>query len=112
LDAKRWWSEQAVLAAGDPHYPGHASFGAFVDARVALHLGQFDDAPSLVAQAFGEFPYGRHVTYAQAAGAELAVAAGLPHAAELIARARPDAAENRWATACLARAEARLTGDR
>jgi hypothetical protein len=43
--------------------------------------------------------------------AELAVAAGLPDAAQRLKAARPVAQENRWAAACLARAEARLSGD-
>ncbi len=49
--------------------------------------------------------------YARAAGAELAVVADLPDAAERIALAEPLAAENDWAAACLARARGRL-GDR
>jgi hypothetical protein len=46
--------------------------------------------------------------YARAAGAELAVVAHLPDAAERIVRTEPFAAENDWAAACLARARGRL----
>ena len=49
--------------------------------------------------------------YARAAGAELAVVAGFPDAAERLARIEPLAAEHRWAAACIARARGRLTGD-
>ncbi|WP_233510028.1 hypothetical protein [Actinomadura craniellae] len=45
------------------------------------------------------------------AGAELAVAAGLPDATDLLAAATPLAEENAWTAACLARARGRLHED-
>ncbi|HEX6684235.1 MAG TPA: hypothetical protein VF062_15635, partial [Candidatus Limnocylindrales bacterium] len=108
-ERSRWWRERALVAAGSADAPAYASFAAFVDARVALHIGESPE--SYVDRAFAEFPHGRNRSYAQAAGAELAVAAGLASAPELIAAARPVVLENRWATACLTRAEARLSGD-
>ncbi|GAB3826060.1 ATP-binding protein [Kribbella italica] len=88
-----------------------AAPAAFADARVAVHTGRYDDAPRLVAAALAAFPQKWWLPYAHAAGAELAVVAGLPDAAERLAEAGPAAAENDWAAACLARAAARRTGD-
>jgi hypothetical protein len=87
------------------------AFSAFVEARVALHAGRVDDARSLVDRAFAAFPRLWYQGYARAAGAELAVVAGLPDAAERLAAAARDAAENDWAAACLARAAGRLHDD-
>jgi predicted ATPase/DNA-binding CsgD family transcriptional regulator len=88
-----------------------AAPAAFTDARVAVHTGRYDDAPALVAAALASFPEKWWMPYAHAAGAELAVVAGLPDAAERLVEAGPAAAENDWAAACLARATARRTGD-
>ncbi|MEV0589903.1 ATP-binding protein [Nonomuraea cavernae] len=88
-----------------------ASFGAFVDARVAVHSGDLGDAAGLVERAFAHFSMGRYEAYARAAGAELAVVAGLPDAPERLAAATLAAGENNWATACLARATGRLRAD-
>jgi hypothetical protein len=52
-----------------------------------------------------EFPYAWAAPYARAAGAELAVVAGSPDAAERLAAAAGAAEENDWAAACLARVE-------
>jgi hypothetical protein len=57
------------------------------------------------------FPEKWWLPYAHAAGAGLAVVAGLPDAAHRLTEAQPAAAENDWAGACLARATARHTGD-
>ncbi|MGH3242909.1 MAG: hypothetical protein ACRDNL_21200, partial [Spirillospora sp.] len=90
-----------------------AAVAVFVDARLAVHEGRFDDAEPLVRRASAvDTPLDPYVAYARAAGAELAVAAGLPGAAELVASAAPLAEENGWAAACLARARWRLHGDR
>ncbi len=89
-----------------------AAPAAFVDARIAVHTGQYDDASRLVSAALTPFLEKWWLPYAHAAGAELAVVAGLPHAAECLAAAEPAAAENDWAAACLTRAKARHTGDR
>ncbi|GAB2603370.1 ATP-binding protein [Kribbella endophytica] len=88
-----------------------AAPAAFVDARVAVHTGRYDDAPRLVAAALAGFLEKWWMPYAHAAGAELAVVAGLPDADERLAQAGPAAKENDWAAACLARATARRTGD-
>ncbi len=88
-----------------------AAPAAFTDARVAVHTGRYDDAPRLVAAAHADFLEKWWMPYAYAAGAELAVVAGLPDAADRLDRAGPAAKENDWAAACLARATARRTGD-
>ncbi|MFI5733956.1 ATP-binding protein [Kribbella sp. NPDC051587] len=89
-----------------------AAPAAFVDARIAVHTGRHDDARVVVDAALESFPEKWWLPYAHAAGAELAVVAGLPDAAEYLTAAEPAAAENDWAAACLTRAKARLTGDR
>jgi predicted ATPase/DNA-binding CsgD family transcriptional regulator len=88
-----------------------AASAAFADARVAAHTGRYDDAPQLVAAALAPFPEKWWMAYAHAAGAELAVIAGLPDAADRLKAAEPATTENDWAAACLARATARHTGD-
>jgi hypothetical protein len=89
-----------------------AAPAAFVDARIAVHTGRYDDARVLVDAALKPFPEKWWLPYAHAAGAELAVVAGLIDAADYLAAAEPAAAENDWAAACLTRVKARLTGDR
>ncbi|WUH98018.1 hypothetical protein OHR68_31630 [Spirillospora sp. NBC_00431] len=117
------WRSRAGEVAGGASGPavGPAAGGAagtaavvvFVDARLAVHDRRFDDAEALVRQCFAvDGPLDPYVAYARAAGAELAVAAGLPGAADLVASAAPLAEENAWAAACLARARWRLHGDR
>jgi predicted ATPase len=91
--------------------PGLAAAAAFVDVRIAVHTGRFADASRLVDAAFAPFPEKWWQPYAHAAGAELAVVAGLPDAADRLAAAEPAGEENDWAAACLARATARHTGD-
>ncbi|MGH3386510.1 MAG: LuxR C-terminal-related transcriptional regulator, partial [Nocardioidaceae bacterium] len=83
---------------------------AFVDARTALHTGDLASAQPLVDNAFAS-PLGwahRSDGYARAAGAELAVTAGLADAEDRIDEATPYVAQNRWAAAVLARARGRL----
>jgi predicted ATPase/DNA-binding CsgD family transcriptional regulator len=80
----------------------------FLDARAAVHAGEAADAAMLADRALGDFPYTWAAPYALAAGAELAVVAGLPDAAERLAAAAGAAEQNDWAAACLARAEGRL----
>jgi hypothetical protein len=91
----------------------------FADARIALHLGQVDAALGAVRDLNGarqpwyEAPHWYSLRpYAWAVAAEIAVVAGLPEAADRLAEAAPAAAENYWASACLARAAGRLHGDR
>ena len=116
-----------VLAAGlrgdvDPWRSRTLEFGggersrlapvtAFVDARLAVHTGDTADAERLVAGAFAEFRQPWHRAYANAAGAELAVLAGLPDATARLEQAGQTARECDWAAACVARARGRLTGD-
>jgi len=107
------WRERAIRATGvaNPKLARYnASFTAFVEARVAVETGDGDPA-AIVRRCFADFPMGWHETYARAAGAELAVVAGLPDAAARLAAAMPDGDENDWAAACLARATGRLRGD-
>jgi len=109
-DVALWRSRAAEVAGGTL---GAEPVAAFVDARVALHNGRFDEVGPLVRRAFaGEAPLDPYLAYARAAGAELAVAARLPDAAELLTAAAPLAEENGWATACLTRARGRLHEDR
>jgi predicted ATPase/DNA-binding CsgD family transcriptional regulator len=108
--AERWRSRAAEVAGGTL---GAEPVALFVDARLAIHNRQFDDVESLVRKAFAiNAPLDPYLAYARAAGAELAAAARLPDAAELLAAAAPLAEENGWATACLARARGRLHEDR
>ncbi|MGW6497394.1 ATP-binding protein [Nonomuraea angiospora] len=87
-------------------------FAAFADARVAVHTGAYHQAAALVERAFAPFRVRWYEAYARAAGAELAVVAGLPEAAERVAAAMPYAEQNDWAAACLARTRGILHGDR
>ncbi|WP_197093924.1 ATP-binding protein [Nonomuraea sp. SBT364] len=107
----RLWRARAERVAGGHRSRYLASFAAFVDARTALRSGRDDLAP--VEAAFADFPpQDWYRTYARAAGAELAVAAGHPDAAGRLAAALSDTAgENDWAAACLTRAAGRLHHD-
>ncbi|MFI0480299.1 ATP-binding protein [Actinomadura sp. 9N215] len=109
-DRFRMWRARAERVAGGAGSRYLASFAAFVDARTAVHAGRADER--LVEAAFAEFPpQDWYRAYARAAGAELAVAAGLPDAAGRLAAATASGNENDWAAACLARAAGRLHGD-
>jgi predicted ATPase/DNA-binding CsgD family transcriptional regulator len=105
------WRARAVDIAGasQPRYLG--AFAPFVDARVAVHTGRLQDAAALVDQASTDAAPGRYQPYARAAGAELAIVAGLPDAAQRLSSASLAARENAWAAACLARATGRLHND-
>ncbi|MFI6817637.1 ATP-binding protein [Nonomuraea sp. NPDC050328] len=83
---------------------------AFFDARLAAFSGDFTDAPRLVERAFARYASATAIPYARAAGAELAVLAGLPTAAALVEQAAEtaEAAANDWARACLARTRRRI----
>ena len=82
---------------------------AFADARVAVHTGRLD--PVVVERAFAPYDEQWWAPYARAAGAELAVVAGLPDAAGRLTQAAPAAEENDWAAACVMRAAGRLAAD-
>ncbi|WP_163506024.1 LuxR C-terminal-related transcriptional regulator [Fodinicola acaciae] len=109
----RWCARGRELAATPyPFQSRLLPLATYVQARTALQLGDFDQARALVSQlSDGQAP-GRYLPYACAAAAELAVTAGLPEAAGLLADARPYAVDNAWNTAVLARTTGRLHGDR
>jgi len=109
----QWQSRALELArTEDPSMsPSLAAAAIFAEARVAVQTGSMRKAADQVARAFVAFPEGYWGPYARAAGAELAVVAGLPDAADRLAAAAPAGAENDWAAACLIRATARLSGD-
>ncbi|MEJ3657309.1 LuxR C-terminal-related transcriptional regulator [Actinomycetes bacterium KLBMP 9759] len=88
-----------------------AASAAFVEARVAIHLGRLEDAAELVERAFAPFRRRWYEGYARVTGAELAVVAGLPDAAQRLVAAERYAPESDWAAACLARARGRHDGD-
>jgi predicted ATPase/DNA-binding CsgD family transcriptional regulator len=106
------WRARTLEFAGhtDPRSRRLAATTAFVEARLAVHTGHVTGADRLVRNAFQEFPPW-YRAYANAAGAELAVLAGLPDAEKRLAQAEHTAEENDWAAACVARARGRLTGD-
>jgi hypothetical protein len=96
-----------------------ASFAAFSTARIALHAGRIGAAAAAVAgipvgvEHWYDTPHWYSLRpYAWAIAAEVGVVAAVPGAAGRLAAARPAGDENRWARACLARAEGRLNGDR
>ncbi|GAA1600846.1 hypothetical protein GCM10009789_63810 [Kribbella sancticallisti] len=106
------WQQRALeLARAGRHAvaPWLSAVTAFADARVAVHNG--NGAKTLVEQTFAKFAEYWWAPYAHAAGAELAVVIGLPDADRWLRAAAPTAAENDFATACLLRATARLSGD-
>jgi len=108
------WQARALemgRTAGPSTAPSLAASAVFAQARVAVHAGSAKGAGALVSRAFAEFPEYWWAPYARAAGAELAVVAGLPDAADRLAAAAPAGAENDWAAACLSRAAGRATGD-
>lgn len=89
-----------------------ASSAHFVDARMAVHTGDLTEAKEIVEAAFSSpVPGHRFRVFAQAAAAELAVVAGLPDALRYLDAVADLAAENGWATACLARARGRYHHD-
>jgi predicted ATPase/DNA-binding CsgD family transcriptional regulator len=109
------WRSRALEFAGVDR-PSQAPYldacVAFVNARLAVHSGDPVTADLVVRNAFDEFRQPWYRVYAHAAGAELAVVAGMPDAEKWLELAERTATENDWATACVARARARLTGDR
>ncbi len=94
-----------------------AGFVAFADARIALHRGHLEQAVRATADlGIGSGPWfgARHLQYdsfALAIAVEAAVIQRAPDAAQRLTDAAPAAAENRWAAACLARADGRRTGN-
>jgi predicted ATPase/DNA-binding CsgD family transcriptional regulator len=109
-----WRSRALTVAECDEPVgcPDLMAVMAFVQARLAIHTGRRRRAAATVEEAQATFPERWWEGYARAAGAELAVVAGLPDAAERLARVEPVAAQHRWAAACLARARGRLEHSR
>ncbi|MGW0809116.1 ATP-binding protein [Nonomuraea sp. NPDC002799] len=105
-DASRLWRSRAL---NPPDRQRYGYFTAFADARLALHHGRFEGAAKLVETALIGRSTSATAPYREAVAAELAVAAGLPGAAGLLAAT--SSGENDWATACLARARGRLYGE-
>jgi hypothetical protein len=90
-DEFRLWRTRAEHVAGNVRFRYLASYAAFVDARVALHTGQTDNADVLTERAFADFPRKDwYRAFAHAAGAELAVASRLPDAADRLALEHTD----------------------
>ena len=107
------WRSRALEIAGvddATRSPALRGFAAFVDARVALHLGRLHEAATLVEYTWTS-PDPWYQGYARSAAAELAVVADLPDATQRLTDCAPAAAENDWAAACLARATGRLNAD-
>ena len=85
------WRSRALTVArceDATQSPALAACLAFVDARVAVEH-DLSNAHALVERAFETFLEPWWVAYARAAGAELAVVADLPDAAERVALAEP-----------------------
>jgi predicted ATPase len=113
----REWLDRARHMSEPGGHSGIAdSFAAFAEPRRCLHTGAIDDALAgavdLAAEpAWSDSGHQFFDAYGWAVAAEVAVVAGLPDAAHRLARAQPAGGQNSWATACLARATGRLTGD-
>ncbi|MGH8868778.1 MAG: ATP-binding protein [Actinomycetes bacterium] len=114
------WHSRACEIAGvtdAADSPSLAASAAFAEAVVAIHGakathgGQAQDAARMVERAFAPFAEQWWAPYARAAGADLAVVAGLPDAGTRLDQAAAAGAENLWAAACLTRAAGRLRDD-
>ncbi|WP_232666949.1 ATP-binding protein [Pseudonocardia sp. TRM90224] len=114
-DAERvavWRARSAEV--GDPQSLGWRVLDplvTFVDARLALRLGDLGQAAELAERARRLPATSWYRALARAAVVELTVAAGLPSAAADLAAAEADSAGNDWATATVLRAAGRLRGD-
>jgi predicted ATPase len=118
--AADWRSFAGVELAGDQTRNVHFQVGGmatFVEARLALHFGRWDEAAQLIGalptekDAWWQVRHWYFDAFPWAIAADLAAAARLPEATARLSAAEPAAHENRWAAACVARARARLTGD-
>ena len=121
-DASQWWSTFARQILGTNDLASSRNlmhFVAFVDARVALHAGRFDDAAALTrsmgagagaTRSWYAGPRWDYDAYAWAVAAEIAVLAEAPDAACWLAAAAPAGEQNNWAAACMARARGRAHG--
>ncbi|MEQ4299837.1 LuxR C-terminal-related transcriptional regulator [Plantactinospora sp. B6F1] len=105
-DGYALWRSRAIEVIGE--LPAHSTFLTMVDARLAVHTGRVGDAAAIVRLAFNGVR-SWSPPYSRAAGAELAVLAGLPDAPELLSAAERH--ESAWAAACTTRARGRHDGD-
>jgi hypothetical protein len=87
-----------------------ATFGDFVEQRVALHLGQCDRALA-VPSALPDRRGGYYNAYQSVISVEVAVVAGDPDAERRLEETLDLATENDFVAACLARAGGRLHHD-
>ncbi|MDG4791765.1 LuxR C-terminal-related transcriptional regulator [Micromonospora sp. WMMD1102] len=110
---RRWRNRMADLAGPQNAYRLRtASSAHFVDARMAIHTGDTDNAADIVRSTFNRsVPGTRFQIFAEASAAELAVVARLPDAAKYLAAAENLADENAWCAATLTRALGRYHGD-
>ncbi|MFI6819003.1 ATP-binding protein [Nonomuraea sp. NPDC050328] len=107
------WRARAA-AMGDPASMGWPVLDpliTLVDARLALRLGDLDQAAELAERARRLPASSLYRVLARAATVELAVVAGVPSAETDLAAAQADSAGNDWAAATLLRAAGRLRGD-
>jgi hypothetical protein len=105
-EAADWqqWARRLTL------WPLARGFEPFVQARAALHVGDLDEAVSVI-QALPKDRLGSYDPYARAIAAEVAVVAGLAEVDELIAAAAEATRDHLWGAACLARVGARRRGE-
>ncbi|MEU7828611.1 LuxR C-terminal-related transcriptional regulator [Nonomuraea sp. NPDC049129] len=113
-NVERWRNRAAQSAA--PHQNGSfqsrlAPLTTFVDARIALHLGDLDRAAELAEHAWQYRTRARYLPFARAAAVELAVAAELPRAEADLAAAAADTGDNDWVAATVLRATGRQYAD-
>ncbi len=106
------WRERTLRLAGvevADQSPTLAAVSAYVDARLALQRGDITNAAYLVGRTQQTFVDRQYESFARAAGAELAVAAGLADATGLVDGLALAASESDWVDAvrerCLARLE-------
>ncbi|MFI6483771.1 LuxR C-terminal-related transcriptional regulator [Nonomuraea sp. NPDC050663] len=107
------WRARAA-AMGDPVSMGWPELDpliTWVDAQLALRLGDLDQAAELAKRARRLPSSSWYRVLARAATVELAVVAGVPSAGTELAAAQAESAGHDWATATLLRAAGRLHGD-
>jgi predicted ATPase/DNA-binding CsgD family transcriptional regulator len=116
---EREWRERTLRLAGvhvSGASPTLAAVAAYVDARLALHRGDLADAAHLVQRCNVTFQDRWYEGFARSAGAELAILAQLPRAADLARDLETHAAESDWVAAvhhrCLARLAPRQSQSR
>lgn len=115
-----WRDFAGIRIAGEQTRNVHFQVGGmttFVDARLALHDGDLDEALRAVEylptepDAWWNVRHYYLDAYPWALAADVAAAAAHPDAAARVAAAEPIASQHPWAAACVARARYRLHGD-